>query len=94
LLLFGALQIIENSIDPKMPTIKIIDGVKIDVYSREHPPPHFHAIYAEQEELIEIETLKTYTGKIQSNKRDKVIAWAKANKQCLANNFKRLNPRT
>jgi len=24
-----------------MPTIKIIEGTKIDVYSREHPPPHF-----------------------------------------------------
>lgn len=40
-----------------MPTIKIIDSIKIDLYSREHPPPHFHAIYAEHEELIEIETL-------------------------------------
>lgn len=37
-----------------MPTIKIIEGTKIDVYSREHPPPHFHALYAEYEELIEI----------------------------------------
>lgn len=75
-----------------MPTIKIIDGTKIDVYSREHPPPHFHAIYAEHEELIEIETLETYAGKIPNNKRKKVVNWAKDNKQILSENFKRLNP--
>ena len=75
-----------------MPTIKIIDGTKIDVYSREHPPPHFHAIYAEYEELIEIETLETYTRKILNNKRKKVVNWANDNKQVLSENFKRLNP--
>jgi len=47
-----------------MPTIKIIDSIKIDIYSREHLPPHFHLLFAEYEELIEIETLKTYTGYI------------------------------
>jgi hypothetical protein len=45
-----------------MPTIKIIDSIKIDLYSREHPPPHFHALFAEYEELIIIETLETYIG--------------------------------
>lgn len=29
-----------------MPTIKIIDSIKIDIYSREHLPPHFHALFA------------------------------------------------
>ena len=75
-----------------MPTINIIESVKIDLYSREHPPPHFHAIYAEYEELIEIETLKTYAGKIPANKRKKIIYWAKKQKHVLLENFKRLNP--
>lgn len=75
-----------------MPTIKTIDGTKIDVYSREHPPPYFHAIYAEHEELIEIETLETYAGKLPKNKRKRVVDWAKENKQVFAENFKRLNP--
>ena len=75
-----------------MPTIERIDGTKIDVYSREHPPPHFHALYAEYEELIEIETLETYAGKISNNKRKKVVKWAGENKQTLKEFFKRLNP--
>ncbi len=75
-----------------MPTIEKINGTKIDVYPHEQPPPHFHALYAEFEELIEIETLETYVGKLPSNKRKKVMAWAKENKQLLADSFKRLNP--
>jgi hypothetical protein len=76
-----------------MPTIKIIDSIKIDIYSREHPPPHFHAIYAEHEELIEIESLKTYIGKIPVTQRKKVTDWARRNKDYLMDVFEQLNPR-
>jgi hypothetical protein len=76
-----------------MPTIKIIDSIKIDLYSREHPPPHFHAIYAEHEELIEIETLNTYIGKIPGTQRKKVMEWAEDNKDYLMGIFKQLNPK-
>jgi hypothetical protein len=76
-----------------MPTIKIIDSIKIDIYSREHPPPHFHAIYAEHEELIESESLKTYIGKIPVTQRKKVTDWARRNKDYLMDVFEQLNPR-
>lgn len=76
-----------------MPTVKIIDSIKIDLYSREHPPPHFHALYAEHEELIVIDTLETYIGKIPSAQRKKVIAWAKNNQTYLMNIFTQLNPK-
>jgi len=76
-----------------MPTISIIDSIKIDVYSREHPPPHSHAIYAEYEELIIISTLETYQGELPKTQRKKVIQWAKGKEDILLENFKRLNPR-
>ena len=75
-----------------MPTIKIIDSVKIDLYSREHPPPHFHALYAEYEELIVIDTLETYAGSLPKTQRKKVVDWAKDRQGFLLENFKRLNP--
>ena len=75
-----------------MPTLKIIDSIKVDVYSREHPPPHFHAIYAEYEELLEIETLATYAGSLPRAQRNKVIEWAKTRQSFLMGNFNRLNP--
>lgn len=76
-----------------MPTIKIIDSIKIDVYSREHPPPHFHAIYAEYEILIEIKNLNTYAGFLPNAQYRKVIDWASQNQEILIENFKRLNPK-
>ena len=75
-----------------MPAFKMIDAVKIDLYARDHPPPHFHAIYAEYEELIEIDTLKTIVGMIPKNQRQKVINWAKDHQDFLKQIFNQLNP--
>lgn len=75
-----------------MPTLKIIDSIKIDIYSREHPPPHFHAIYAEYEELIIIDSLETYVGKLPTAQRKKVIDWAFDKREFLGRSFKLLNP--
>ena len=76
-----------------MPTIKIIDSVKIDLYSREHPPPHFHAIYADFEVLITIGNFDIYAGRLPKPQLIKVINWARDNQAMLLDNFKRLNPR-
>lgn len=76
-----------------MPTIKIIDSIKVDIYSREHLPPHFHILFAEYEELIEIETLKTYVGYVPKKQRKKVTDWAMKNKNYLLEVFNQLNPR-
>jgi hypothetical protein len=76
-----------------MPTLKIIDSVKIDIYSREHPPPHFHAIYGDSEALITIENFEIYAGRLPKPQLNKVINWAKINQALILENFKRLNPR-
>jgi len=77
-----------------MPTLHIIDSIKIDVYSRDHLPPHFHAIYAEREILIEIKNLKTYAGYLPARQYKIVLEWAKdvKVKTFLLTNFERLNP--
>jgi hypothetical protein len=75
-----------------MPTIQTIGSIKIDIYSREHPPPHFHAKYAEHEEFIEIDTLITYAGKLPKIQRKRITDWAANNKEFLLKVFKQLNP--
>ena len=77
-----------------MPTLYIINSIKIDIYSRDHLPPHFHALYAEHEILIVIKTLKTYAGFLPVRQHKAVLAWAKNEeiKKFLLENFKRLNP--
>jgi hypothetical protein len=39
-----------------MPEVSRFYGIIIRLYHRDHPPTHFHAIYAENEALVEIET--------------------------------------
>ena len=75
-----------------MPVIKIIDAIKIYMYFFDHNPPHFHAIYAEHQELIIIDTLETYSGSIPAKQRKKVIAWAKKNKGYLNRKWNEFNP--
>ena len=59
-----------------MPCIKIIDSIKVYVYAADHPPPHFHILYAEYEELIIINDLTTYIGSVPPKHRQKIIQWA------------------
>lgn len=77
-----------------MPTVHVINSIKIELYSRDHLPPHFHAIYAEHEILIEIKTLNTYAGWLPTKQHKLVLGWAKNEKvkAFLLENFKRLNP--
>jgi Domain of unknown function (DUF4160) len=77
-----------------MPTLHIINSIKIDVYAREHMPPHFHAIYAEHEMLFEIDTLATYAGWLPPKQYRLIIRWAQMPgiRSFLLDNFNRLNP--
>ena len=75
-----------------MPCIKRIGSIKIYIYARDHNPPHFHAIYAEYEELIEIKTLNSYMGSLPKTPRKKVIDWAKLNQDYLMKKWKEFNP--
>ncbi len=61
-----------------MPTVAVIDGMKIRFYNDEHPPAHFHAVYAEHIALIDIDTLKISKGHIPPAQYRKVRHWAQA----------------
>jgi hypothetical protein len=41
-----------------MPTISMFYGILIQMFWGDHAPPHFHALYAEHEVLIDIHTLE------------------------------------
>jgi hypothetical protein len=78
-----------------MPTVHRIGSIKIDVYSRDHLPPHFHAIYGNYEALIVIRTLGIYAGGLPSPQLKAVKKWANNVdiKNMLLENFYRLNPK-
>jgi hypothetical protein len=60
-----------------MPTIAIIEGVKIQMFYDDHAPPHFHAILGGEEVLIAIRTLDVMRGSLPPAKLRRVLAWAR-----------------
>jgi Domain of unknown function (DUF4160) len=58
-----------------MPTVAIIDGIKIEFYFDEHPPPLFHVKYAEYRAVIGIDPLKILSGALPRPQHRKVLAW-------------------
>jgi hypothetical protein len=66
-----------------MPTVAVVDGVKIQFYAREHPPPHFHAVFAEHRAQIEIASLRVLKGNLPSTKLSTVISWARPRREAL-----------
>ena len=47
-----------------MPTLSVFFGIIIRMYFKDHPPPHFHAIYGEHEAKIAIATLELIEGQL------------------------------
>jgi hypothetical protein len=66
-----------------MPTVAIVDGVRIRFYADEHPPPHFHAVFAEFVAQIAIEDLRVLKGTMPSPKLAVIRAWAEKRRDVL-----------
>ncbi|MDX1902509.1 MAG: DUF4160 domain-containing protein [Gammaproteobacteria bacterium] len=59
-----------------MPTICIFYGIVIQMFWNDHAPPHFHALYAEYEALIDINTLRVIQGSMPRRALTLVLEWA------------------
>jgi hypothetical protein len=66
-----------------MPTIAMVDGVKIQVFAQEHPPPHFHAVFAEHRARIDIKSLSVLNGRLPHAKLATVLSWAEPRREAL-----------
>ena len=59
-----------------MPVVAIFDGIKIEFYANEHPPPHYHARYGEFIAQIEIVSGRMMNGRLPPAQARKVEQWA------------------
>lgn len=66
-----------------MPAVAVIDGIKIEFYFDDHPPPHFHARYAEFIAKIDIETLEIMKGSLPRPQLRTVRDWADPRRSAL-----------
>ena len=61
-----------------MPEVSRFFGIVIRIYYNDHQPAHFHAVYGEQEALIDIEILDVYRGGLPGKALALVLEWAAA----------------
>lgn len=80
-----------------MPKICRWNGIVIEMFVRDHPPPRFHAQYAEFEARIAIETLDVLSSDLPGRVLAEVLDWARVRQPelrenaelCLANELPR-----
>ncbi|MCK5210200.1 MAG: DUF4160 domain-containing protein [Cyclobacteriaceae bacterium] len=75
-----------------MPTIDIINGIKINIYNGDHRLPHIHAIYNEYEILVIIDTSQIYAGNLPNKQLKRVFDWLAGNADWALEIFYELNP--
>lgn len=68
-----------------MPEICRFYGIIIRIHVNDHPPPHFHAEYAEYEALINIETLTVIAGYLPARVLSLTMEWASLHQNDLRN---------
>jgi hypothetical protein len=66
-----------------MPTVAVVDGIKIQFYWNDHAPSHFYAEYGEYRAQVSIDRFRIIEGYIPNSQYRKVIAWARSRKSQL-----------
>ena len=69
-----------------MPEISRFLGIIIAMFYNDHDPPHFHAVYDDQNGSIEIKT-KKISGNLSSRIQEIVLEWLGLNEQALLENW-------
>jgi Domain of unknown function (DUF4160) len=59
-----------------VPTISVFYGITIQMFWRDHSPPHFHALYAEHEVLVDLRDLSVLRGGLPKRALTMVLEWA------------------
>lgn len=75
-----------------MPTIEVVNGIRICIYNGDHRPPHIHAQYNKYEVLIQIEDGVIYAGDLPIKQLKLVYDWLSGNSRWALEVFYELNP--
>ena len=72
-----------------MPEISRFFGIVIKMFFDDHNPPHFHAVYGDQEALIDIRSLSAFAGTLPPRALGLVVEWANLHQQELLDDWQR-----
>ena len=77
----------DRAYSTRMPAISTFFGIVIEMFWREHGPPHFHATYGEYEAVIAIDTLDILRGELPRRAKGLVMEWANDHRDALQENW-------
>ena len=72
-----------------MPRISAFYGIVIGMFYRDHPPPHFHAVYAGTEAKFDVFTLEVIEGSLPPRAARLVREWAELHRAEIAADWDR-----
>jgi hypothetical protein len=70
-----------------MPTISFFYGVVIQMFAGDHPPPHFHALYAEYEAVIDLRDMRLMRGSLPRRAMALVLEWVAEHRDEMMENW-------
>ncbi|HRQ39275.1 MAG TPA: DUF4160 domain-containing protein [Chloroflexota bacterium] len=73
-----------------MPELSRFYGITIRMYFDDHPPPHFHAIYGQQEAQVGIDPITVLNGQLPRRTLSMVFEWSALHQRELMENWERL----
>jgi hypothetical protein len=73
----------------EVPRISEFHGIALEMYYRDHSPPHFHVRYAGQEAIVEISTGDVIAGSLPGRAERLVREWARLHRDELHANWQR-----
>src|SRR5690349_25179817 len=71
-----------------MPTVAVVDGVRIVFYANEHPPAHFHAVFASIAQWLILSTRRSSRGPCPRRRPQSAVLGGAA-QGCAAGTFRR-----
>ena len=72
-----------------MPTISVFYGIVIRMFVKDHPPPHFHALYGEYRARVAIATGEAIDGDLPPRAARLVREWTDLHRSELETNWER-----
>jgi hypothetical protein len=76
-----------------VPRISEFYGIVVEMYFRDHPPPHFHARYSGEEAVIAIATGEVIAGSLPGRALRLVREWTSMHREELNANWDRARGR-
>jgi hypothetical protein len=74
----------------RMPELSRFFGIKIRMFFKDHAPPHFHAIYGDEEAVIALDSLGVIKGELSPKALALVVEWALIHRSELQANWESL----